>query len=173
MGSQGDRYEAAIMFVPIPVHREFALGFFRSTVFFFAAIAAFSESDTHTRTILVSLLFVIDAVSWHLSSVIVHMSNSVYNRTWLDTLTNRLAFEKFVERYRAGSQIEVNDIIQSATIAAREDVGKYLSDSTLWYAWGGFRKTLWGIGSFLWMWVSYGIFYGIAGAIGSSLRTGF
>jgi hypothetical protein len=44
---------------------------------------------------------------------------------------------------------------------------------TVWYEWGGLRKFLLGVGHFLWYWLSYGIFYGIAGAIGTSMRSTF
>jgi hypothetical protein len=45
-----------------------------------------------------------------------------------------------------------------------------LKEKTIWAEWGGFKKTLAGIGYFLWFWISYGIFYGIAAFLGSFLR---
>jgi len=40
---------------PVSTHKAFALGAFRSSVFFIFAIAAFTERDPHTSTILITL----------------------------------------------------------------------------------------------------------------------
>lgn len=153
--------------IALPPHRAIALGLFRSSVCFFAATAAFAESDLRTRSILVTIIFVLDALSWHLCEVIMFSGNSVYNRVWHDTLSNRLAFEKLVERYRSQQQIDVGEVVKEGTASAREDIAVYLRDTVVWYDWGWFKKTLMGAGHFLWFWVSYGIFYGLAGVLGS------
>jgi hypothetical protein len=155
---------------PIAPYRAFALGFFRSSVFFFLAAGAFAEADIHTRSILVSTVFVLDVASWHLSQVILIAADSVYNRVWHDTLSNRLFYEKLFDRIRDKAHVDVPEIFKEGTVAARKDIENYLMDETVWYNWGWFKKTALGIGSFLWMWISYGIFYGIAGALGSSMR---
>jgi hypothetical protein len=54
--------------------------------------------------------------------------------------------------------------------AAREDIERFARDGTIWFEWGAFKKTMAGIGCFLWFWISYGIFYGIAGVVGSSIK---
>jgi hypothetical protein len=160
------------MIVPLPAHRVFALGAFRTTLFFFIATAAFAETDAHTRAILVLLVFVIDAASWHLAEIVLFSGNSVYNRVWHDTLSTRFFYEKVFDRIRAGERVDVLELFKEGAASAQEDLGKFLDDTTVWYQWGGFRKTLLGVGSFLWMWASYGIFYGVAGIIGSALRNG-
>lgn len=99
-----------------------------------------------------------------------YSGHTVYNRIWHDTLSNRLAFEKMVEHYRSQRTIDVGEIVKEGTVAAREDLATFLRDSTVWFEWGWFRKTLMGTGHFLWFWISYGIFYGLAGALGSALR---
>ncbi len=156
---------------PLPPHRAYALGAFRWSVFFIFAAAAFSERDDHTRSILVTGVFLLDVVSWHLCELVIYVGNGVYNRVWIDTLTHRFFYEKLLDAVKFKQEIHVQDIIKESTAAAREDAGNYLTTETFWYSWGGFRKTLLGIGHFLWWWLSYGIFYGIAGALGQSLRS--
>ena len=158
---------------PLPPHRSLALGTFRQSVFFIFAIGAFIERDEHTRTILAVSIFLLDVASWHLSEVVAVYTHGVYNRVWHDTLTHRFLLEYLSDRIKAKQSIDVPELIKESTVAAREDIARYLRDNTTWYEWGGFRKFLLGVGHFLWYWISYGIFYGIAGAIGTSMRSTF
>lgn len=151
-------------------HRAIALGLFRSSVFFFFAVGAFSESDPRTRTILVSLVFVLDATSWHLSQVALIAADGVYSRFWHDMLSNRFFYERLLDKFRDKEFVDVQALFKEGTVAAREDIKKYLTDETAWYQWGWFKRTLAGTWSFAWMWISYGIFYGLAGALGTSMR---
>jgi len=158
---------------PLPPHRSLALGIFRQSAFFIFAIAAFAERDEHTRTLLTVSVFLLDVVSWHLSEVVAFYTHSVYNRVWHDTLTNRFLLEYLSDRIKAKQHIDVPALVKESTAAAKEDIARYLRDSTVWFEWGRFRKFLLGLGQFLWYWIGYGIFYGIAGAIGTSLRSPF
>jgi hypothetical protein len=155
---------------PIPAHKAFALGAFRSSVFFFFAIAAFTENDQHTRTILITGVFLLDVASWHLCEVMNITGNIVYNQTWFNVLANRFIFQKVLERFRDREHIDFESIVKEGTKAAGEDIAVYLKDTTNWSEWGVFKKTVAGIGHFLWYWISYGIFYGIAGVIGTTLK---
>ncbi|TCU75253.1 hypothetical protein EDE08_103473 [Bradyrhizobium sp. R2.2-H] len=155
---------------PIALHRAVAVGAFRWTVFFFVAIAAFAQRDEKTGTILATLVFLIDVVSWTVGELIVTINAASSNQQWHSTLTDRLIFEKLLDRFRDREHIDFSQITQEGTRAATEDVNKYMRDTTFWSEWGGFRKTLLGIGYYLWFWISYGMFYGAAGLIGSSMR---
>lgn len=155
---------------PVATHRAFALGAFRSSVFFFFAIAAFTERDQHTSTILITAVFLLDVASWHLCEVMNITGNTVYNQTWFNVLANRFIFQRILERFRDRQHIDFDSIVQEGTKAAGADVAVFLKDNTIWSEWGGFKKTMAGIGYFLWYWISYGIFYGIAGAIGTALK---
>jgi hypothetical protein len=155
---------------PIAVHRAWAVGTFRWTVFFFVAVAAFAQRDEKTGTILATLVFLIDVVSWNLGELIVTITAASSNQQWHSTLTDRLIFEKLLDRFRDRQQIDFQQITQEGTRAATEDVNTDMRDATFWSDWGGFRKTLLGIGYYLWFWISYGMFYGAAGFIGSSMR---
>lgn len=155
---------------PIASHRLYALGAFRWSVFFFFAIAAFSERDGHTRSILAATLFVLDVVSWNICEAISLTGGALYNHVWLDTLTNRFILEKLADRVKLGQPVEVPVLIQESRVAAKEDVEDFVRANTIWADWGGFKKTLHATGYFVWWWVSYGIFYGTAGAIGQAIR---
>jgi hypothetical protein len=48
----------------------------------------------------------------------------------------------------------------------------FLRATAFWAEWGWFKKSALGLGYFLWFWISYGIFYGIAGMAGSALEGG-
>jgi hypothetical protein len=50
---------------PVPFHKAAAIGLFRTSVFFVFAIAAFAESDKHTQTLLLTVVFLLDVISWH------------------------------------------------------------------------------------------------------------
>ena len=76
-------------------------------------------------------------------------------------------------RTRPNRAIDVPELIKESTAAAKEDIARYERDSTFWYEWGKFRKFLLGFGHFSWYWLSYGIYYGIAGAIGTSMQSTF
>ena len=155
---------------PVSTHKAFALGAFRSSVFFIFAIAAFIERDPHTSTILITAVFLVDVASWHLCEVMNITGNLVYNQTWFNTLANRFIFEKILDRFRDRAQIDFQLIVQEGTKAASADIAVFLKANTTWSEWGGFKRTLAGIGYFLWFWISYGIFYGIAGSIGAAIR---
>jgi hypothetical protein len=90
-----------------------------------------------------------------------------------DTLTHRFFYEYLLDRVKSKQNIDVPELIKESTTAANEDIARYLRDGTVWYEWGGFRKSLLGVGHFIWYCLSYGIFYGIAGAIGTSMRSTF
>jgi hypothetical protein len=158
---------------PIALHRTYALGAFRWSVFFVFAIAAFSERDAHTRSILVAVVFLLDVVSWHLCEAVSIVGNSIYQHVWFDTLTNRFVFEKATDRVKRGQPVDVPALIKEGTAAAVEDLERFVRDGTYSAGWGGFKKTLHGIGYFLWWWISYGIFYGLAAVVGESMRSVF
>jgi hypothetical protein len=93
---------------PIPEHKSFALGAFRSSVFFFFAIAAFIERDQHTSTILITAVFLLDVASWHLAQVVGLTGNIVYNQTWFNVLANRFITQKILESFGTGSTSILN-----------------------------------------------------------------
>jgi hypothetical protein len=156
---------------PLAPHRSLALGTFRQSVFFVFAIGAFMERDEHTRAVLTASIFLLDVASWHLSEVVAFYSHHVYNRVWHDTLTNRFFYEYLWDRLKSKqNNVDVPELVKESTVAAKEDIARYLRDNTAWYDWGGFRKFLLGAGYFIWYWVSYAIFYGLAGAIGTAMR---
>jgi hypothetical protein len=155
---------------PIATHKAFALGSFRSSVFFIFAVAAFIERDQHTSTILITAVFLLDVASWHLCLVIGLTGNIVYNQTWFNVLANRFITQKVLERFRDREQIEFDSIVQEGTKAASADIAVYLKDTTVWSEWGWFKKTMASVGLFIWYWISYGIFYGAAGFLGSVLK---
>lgn len=134
--------------VPLPPHRAYALGFFRSSVCFALAVGAFAQDDPKTRAILITLLFAIDALSWHLIEYTSYATNSVYNRVWHDTLSNRMAMEALVETYRAGGQINIGGLVKEGTEAARLDIEKFFRENTAWYDWAGSKRPLWAPGDF-------------------------
>lgn len=128
------------------------------------------ERDQRTSTILITAVFLLDVASWHLCEVIGLTGNIVYNQTWFNVLANRFITQKILEKFRDREQIDFEVIVREGTKAAGADMAVFLKESTVWAEWGGFRRTLLGVGLFLWHWISYGIFYGIAGAIGTTLR---
>lgn len=99
-------------------------------------------------------------------------SSGNYNQTWLNTLSDRIYFDHVLEAVRGGqgARIDPESLRQEAAKEASNDITRYLRDETVWFEWGGFKKTAVGVGYFVWYWISYGIFYGIAGVVGSSLR---
>jgi hypothetical protein len=155
---------------PVATHKAAALGAFRSSVFFIFAVAAFMERDQHTATVLITAVFLLDVASWHLCEVVSMTGNIVYNQTWLNVLANRFITQNILEKFRDRQTIDFETIVQEGTKAAGADVAVFLKDHTMWSEWGTFKKSLAGIGLFLMHWVSYGIFYGIAGTIGTALR---
>jgi hypothetical protein len=157
---------------PIAIHKATAIGFFRSSVFFIFAAAAFAERYQHTSTLLVTGVFLLDVVSWHLSQVITIIATESYNRSWLNTLSDRFILEKLLDRVRAGSQIDFEEVVKESTSAAGKDIQKFVRENASWAEWGWFRKSAAGFGYFVWFWVSYGILYGIAAIAGSFLKGG-
>ena len=99
-----------------------------------------------------------------------HTGNIVYNQTWFNVLANRFVTQKILERFRDRQHIDFESIVQEGTKAASADIAVYLKDTTVWSEWGGFKKSMAAIGLFIWYWVSYGLFYGIAGFIGTTLK---
>jgi hypothetical protein len=110
--------------------------------------------------------------SWHLCEVMNITGNVVYNQTWFNVLANRLITQKILEKFADRQHIDFDSIVQEGTEAARADIATYLKDNTLWSEWGTFKRSMAGAGLFLWFWISYGIFYGIAGFIGSAIKGG-
>ena len=147
---------------PIQAYRTYALGAFRWSVFFIFAVVAFSERDAHTRTILVTIVFLLDVISWHLCLVMDLTGAAVYNQVWFDTLTNRFTLEKLADKVKYKQSIEVPALIKEGLDAARQDLERFVRDGTYWHEWGGFKKTMHGVGYFVWWWISYGLFYGAA-----------
>ena len=115
---------------PLPPHRTYALGAFRQSVFFIFAVAAFSQRDSHTSTILVTAVFLIDVASWHLCEAVGLAGNAVYNHVWFDTLTNRFTFEKLADRLKYKQSFEVPELIKEGTTAAKEDIERFVRDGT-------------------------------------------
>jgi hypothetical protein len=155
---------------PIPSQRMWALAAFRWSVFFVLAVAAFSERDQHTQTILISIVFAADVVSRLLGESISMVGAAVYNQVWMDTLANRFIFQKLVENIQQKQQIDPESLIKEGTIAARDDIQKFLRDEHPWSQWGKFKKTIHGIGYFLWWWLSYGVFYWFAAFLRQGTR---
>ncbi len=153
-----------------PIYRAFALGFFRSSVFFICAVIAFSQREDRTGTILLMVVFLIDVASYQIIQVITISTEGVYARVWKDTLTNRFFYEKLFDKIRDREHIDVDMLFKDATARSVQDINMFLKDTTVWSEWGGFKKTMMGLGSFLWLFISYGTFYGIAGWIGESMR---
>jgi hypothetical protein len=152
--------------IATPAYRVFALGFFRSSVFFVCAVIAFSQREDRTGTILLMIVFLIDVASYQILQVITISNETVYARAWKDTLTNRLFYEKLFEKIRDRENVDVDSLFKEATIRSTEDINTFLKDTTVWSEWGKFKQALMGVWSFLWLWISYAIFYGIAGWIG-------
>jgi hypothetical protein len=156
-----------------PIYRTFALGLFRSSVFFICAVVAFSQREDRTGTVLLMIVFLLDVASYQIVQVVTISAESVYARVWADTLTNRLFYEKLFEKIRAHEHVDVDVLFKEATKSSAVDVKVFLKDTTVWSEWGGFKQTLAGIWNFLWLWISYGIFYGIAGWMGTAMRSSF
>ena len=85
---------------PVPVHKAAAIGLFRTSVFFVFAIAAFAERDNHTQTLLLTVVFLLDVISWHICEVTNINGHVVYNQTWFNVLADRFIFEKLLDRLR-------------------------------------------------------------------------
>jgi hypothetical protein len=156
-----------------PIYRAFALGLFRSSVFFVCAVVAFSQREDRTGTILLMIVFLLDVASYQIVQVVTISNESVYARVWADTLTNRLFYEKLFDKIREREYVDVDALFKEATKSSAADVKVFLKDTTVWSEWGGFKQTLAGSWSFLWLWISYGIFYGIAGWMGTAMRSSF
>ena len=93
-----------------PIYRVFALGFFRSSVFFICAVIAFSQREDRTGAILLMLVFLIDVASYQILQVITISNETVYARVWKDTLTNRLFYVKMEVRQHvtAGGNVRLD-----------------------------------------------------------------
>jgi hypothetical protein len=156
-----------------PIYRAFALSLFRSSVFFICAVIAFSERENRTGTILLMLVFLVDVVSYQIIQVLTISAEGVYTRVWRDTLTNRFFYEKLFEKIRGREHVDVDALFKDASVRSAQDINAFLKDTTVWSEWGGLKKTMMGIWSFVWLWISYAIFYGIAGWIGESIRRPF
>jgi hypothetical protein len=143
--------------IPTATHKAAAVGLFRSSVFFIFAVGAFAERDQHTSTLLATGVFLLDVASWNLSQVLTISANEAYNRAWFNTLADRFIFEKLLDRFRNQEHVDFQEIVKEGTVAAREDVQLSLRDNTVWAEWRWFKKSLAGVGYYLWFWISYGI----------------
>jgi hypothetical protein len=153
-----------------PMYKVFALGFFRSSVFFICAVIAFSQREDRTGSILLMLVFLIDAASYQILQVITISGESTYARIWKDTLTDRLFYEMLFDKIREREHVDVDSLFKEARTRSTEDIKAFLKDTTVWSEWGRFKQFLMGAWSFLWLWISYAIFYGIAGWIGEAIK---
>jgi len=79
-------------------------------------------------------------------------------------------YERLFEKIRDREHVDVDLLFKDASTRSAQDIKVFLKDATVWSEWGGFKQTMMGIWSFLWLWISYAIFYGIAGLIGESMR---
>jgi hypothetical protein len=136
---------------PIAPYRAFALGFFRSSVFFF--LAAGLSLRRHPYTI----YFSFNRIRSGRCELAYVTGNSHRRRPVCTTEfgTTRCPIG-YSDRIRDKAHVDVQEIFEG-TVAARKDIENYLMDQTVWYNRGWFEKTALGIGSFLWMWISYGI----------------
>lgn len=155
---------------PLAIHRAFALGMFRSSVFFIFAIIAFAQNDPKTQAVLITLVFLMDVVSWHLCQMIYLTGEGIYNRVWANTLQDRFFIDGILEDVRAGGGVNVAHQREESRRQTLDDIENFAESATIWFRWGGFRKTLLGIGHFLWFWISYALFYGCAAFVGSAFR---
>jgi hypothetical protein len=119
------------------------------------------------------MVFMFDVVSWHICEVTNINAHVVYNQTWFNVLADRFTLEKPLDRVRDRERVDFPELIKEGTKAAGADIDKFLSETTVWAHWGGFKKSLAGGGLFVWYWVSYGLFYGFAFLAGSTLRSGY
>jgi hypothetical protein len=103
----------------LPTYKAGAIGIFRGSVFFVFAIAAFAERDQHTSTILAAAVFLLDVASWHICTVSGVGTESLYDRLWFNTLTNRFTFEKILDRFRDGEHIDFEAITKESSVAER------------------------------------------------------
>jgi hypothetical protein len=129
--------------VRIPAYRAVALGFFRSSVFFVVAVAAFAQREDRTGTILTTLVFLIDVATYHLLQVMVISNESVYSRVWRDTLANRFFYQKLLEDFRDRQHVDVEALFKQATARSGEDIKTYPRDATFWSEWGGSNASCW------------------------------
>jgi len=113
------------------------------------------------------LVFLIDVASYIIMQVVTISTESVYARVWRDTLTNRFFYERLFEKLRDRDHVDVDALFKDATVRSAEDIKVFLKDTTVWFEWGRFKQTMAGIWSFLWLWISCAIFYGVAGLIGT------
>jgi hypothetical protein len=132
-----------------------------------------SFTSLQWRPLLLTIVFLLDVISWHICEVTNINGHLVYNQTWFNVLADRFILEKLLDRLRDRQYVDFQEITKEGTKAAAADVELFLKEKTVWAEWGGLKKTLAGIGYFLWFWISYGIFYGIAAFLGSFLRGGF
>ena len=112
----------------------------------------------------------LDVASWHVNQVVLFGAEETYNKLWFNTLTDRFIIEKLLDRMRGGQHIDFEGVTREASVAAKADIETNLKDNTLWYEWGSFKRTAAGVGHFLWAWIGYGLFYGLAGFLGSMGR---
>src|SRR5258708_27843114 len=105
-----------------PIYRAFALGFFRSSVFFICAVIAFSQREDRTGTILLMVVFLIDVASYQIIHVITISTEGVYARVWKDTLTNRFFYEKLFDKIRDRGHIDVDMLFKDGTARSVPDI---------------------------------------------------
>jgi hypothetical protein len=100
--------------------------------------------------------------------------NEKSRNDWLDRLTNRCFYKLLVAEVRAGrsSNIDVDDLFKAASQEAVKDINRADQDASMeagflgatWWQWFG------GIVSFIWKFVSFGLYYGSALYLGSGGR---
>jgi hypothetical protein len=110
---------------PVPVHKAAAIGLFRTSVFFVFAIAAFAERDSHTQTLLLTIVFLLDVISWHICEVTNINGHLVYNQTWFNVLADRFILEKLLDRLRDRQHVDFQEITKEGTKAAAADVSYF------------------------------------------------
>jgi hypothetical protein len=95
----------------------------------------FSQREDRTGSILLMLVFLIDAASYQILQVITISSESIYARIWKDTLTNRLFEEKLFDKIRDREHVDVDSLFKEASTRSTEDIKVFLKDTTVWVPW--------------------------------------
>lgn len=157
------------MITPLTIWKAGAHGLFRWTAFFLAAVVAWRlDGQIGTATLLI--IFIVDVSTYNLVQVATYSADSVYTRQWFDTLTNRLFFGRLLNAVKEGSHIDTDYMFREATKESAADVTKFREDEDLKIQLGGFSKFMLSVWSYIWLCLSYGLFYGAAAFVGGALR---
>lgn len=159
-----------MIITPPSIWKAAAHGLFRWSAFFATAVAATALLDKQIGLTCLFLIFIIDVATANLIRTHSLLTDELYRRQWHDTLTDRFFYELTFERIRLGEQIYPDSLFKEATKLAEEDIIKYQKDSMISAEIGGLGKTITSVGTYVWQWVSYGTFYGIAWFVGAILR---